>query len=190
MTGRGRKPPLPNDAALWQEVAKTVAPLGRRSPMSADAESPETPARKPMAMTPKGAPTAVPQPRVKPPSPIPPALAPLDRRLRGRLGRGIASIDSRIDLHGLTQAVAHRRLVDFLTGAQAKGARLVLVITGKGRTGDSPHGDDGRGVLRRMVPIWLGAPDLRPVVVGFEGAGRAHGGDGALYVRIRRRKPG
>ncbi len=71
--------------------------------------------------------------------------------------------------------------MDFLGGAQASGAKLALVITGKGKNGD---GD--RGILRRLVPIWLASPELRPVVVGFDEAGRAHGGAGALLVRLRR----
>jgi DNA-nicking Smr family endonuclease len=105
--------------------------------------------------------------------------------MRSKISRGITAIDARLDLHGFTQATAHRKLIAFLERAQDNDARLVLVITGKG--GDS---GEGRGVLRRMVPIWLGAPDLRQIVVGFEPAGRAHGGDGALYVRIRRNRGG
>ena len=84
----------------------------------------------------------------------------------------------------MTQAAAHSRLIDFLFGTQASGAKLVLVITGKGRNGG--EGEATRGVLRRLVPIWLASAELRAVVVGFDEAGRAHGGAGALYVRLRR----
>ena len=82
----------------------------------------------------------------------------------------------------MRQERAFAVLVSFLRHAQARGARIVLVITGKGR-----EGEEGRGVLRQAVPGWLARPDLRDLVVGFEEAGRRHGGAGALYVRLRRR---
>jgi DNA-nicking Smr family endonuclease len=110
----------------------------------------------------------------------------MDRRTRARIARGTIDIDARIDLHGISQEAAHRRLVRFLNDAQVEGARLVLVITGKGRPAASNWRSDERGVLRRSVPIWLSSPELRPLVVGFEEAGLGHGGAGALYVRIRR----
>jgi len=109
-----------------------------------------------------------------------PALAPLGRRLRKRVARGSQSIDGRLDLHGLTQAEAHDALARFLRAAQARGAGIVLVITGKG----DAHGE--RGVLKRQVPMWLRLPELRGMIVGFEPAGIGHGGEGALYVRLRR----
>ncbi|MGH6727515.1 MAG: Smr/MutS family protein [Pseudolabrys sp.] len=113
-----------------------------------------------------------------PPKPAPP-LAPLGRRLTRRVARGKEAIDARLDLHGLTQAQAHAALLRFLRSAQTREARLVLVITGKGR-GEEP------GVLKRQVPQWLGLPEFRSIVVGFEDAHVAHGGEGAIYVRLRR----
>jgi DNA-nicking Smr family endonuclease len=101
--------------------------------------------------------------------------------MRQRLSRGSAGVDARLDLHGLTQAAAKLRLENFLRNAQARGHSLVLVITGKG-AGDDPE----RGVLRRQAPHWLALPEFRSLVVGFEEAGRGHGGAGALYVRVRR----
>ena len=103
--------------------------------------------------------------------------------MRSKLARGSESIDARIDLHGLTQADAHAALARFLRRAQRDGARVVLVITGKGAAGDA-HLE--RGVLKRQVPHWLESAALRPLVVGFESAGARHGGAGALYVRLRR----
>jgi DNA-nicking Smr family endonuclease len=120
----------------------------------------------------------------------PPPLAPLEKRLRQRLARGSEAIDRRIDLHGLTQSDAHRALSRFLHSAQAGGAKTVLVVTGKGAR--SADGDllAERGVLRRLVPQWLAQPENREIVLAFETAHAAHGGTGALYVRLRRARPG
>ena len=119
----------------------------------------------------------------RPTKPSAPPLAPIGRRERSQLARGRKAIDARLDLHGMTQERAHRRLVAFLQGASADGATFVLVITGKGRASVL---EGERGVLRRQVPLWLALPDLRSLVVGFEEAGIGHGGEGALYVRLRR----
>ncbi len=110
----------------------------------------------------------------------PPALAPISRRDKAKLSRGHQEIHSRIDLHGMTQARAHRALLSFLHRAHADGATFVLVITGKGRLGAE------QGVLRRQVPLWLALPEFRSIVVGYEQAHIGHGGEGALYVRVRR----
>jgi DNA-nicking Smr family endonuclease len=102
--------------------------------------------------------------------------------MRSRVARGKEDIDGRLDLHGLTQSEAHAALLRFLRQASGRGARLVLVITGKGARG----GEGERGVLRRQVPQWLRLPEFRALVIGFEQAHVAHGGEGALYVRVRR----
>ena len=106
---------------------------------------------------------------------------PIDRRLRQRLARGRIEIDARIDLHGRTQSEAHAALLRFLRRAQSDGRRTVLVITGKGTA------EGGRGVLNRQVPLWLALPEFRTYVLAVEAAHVAHGGEGALYVRLRRR---
>lgn len=95
--------------------------------------------------------------------------------------------DRSLDLHGLTQAEAHSRLTGFLRSAQATGHSLVLVITGQG--GFAGLAGE-RGVLRRVVPLWLRLPQMRGIVLGFEEAGPRQGGAGALYVRLRRLRPG
>ena len=106
----------------------------------------------------------------------------LGRRGRARLSRGKDEIEARLDLHGMTQIRAHRALLSFLQRANHEGMTFVLVITGKGKMG----AESERGVLRRQVPQWLGLPEFRSLVVGFEEAHVGHGGEGALYVRIRR----
>jgi DNA-nicking Smr family endonuclease len=124
------------------------------------------------------------------PTPKLPPLAPLDRRLKQRVARGREPIEARLDLHGMTQMQAHGALLRFLRHAQSDGARIALVVTGKGSTGRSRGGEhDGereRGVLRRQVPMWLALPEFRLLVVGFDDAHAGHGGEGALYVRLRR----
>jgi DNA-nicking Smr family endonuclease len=116
--------------------------------------------------------------------PLLPSLAPIDRRARQKLARGHMPIEAAIDLHGMRQQEAHHALHGFLSRAQRDGAKIVLVVTGKGES----HPAEGleTGVLRRSVPLWLRAPEWRSLVVGFEEASRPHGGAGALYVRLRR----
>ena len=110
--------------------------------------------------------------------------------MRQRLSRGSHPIDAVIDLHGMRQEEAHQALRGFLHGAQRRGDTVVLVVTGKGGAPAGGSLFEERGVLRRIVPHWLRLPDLRAVVVGFEEAVQHHGGAGALYVRIRRRRGG
>jgi len=161
------------EIALWAEVARGV----RRRPGV-------LPAPEPPPVPLAAAPAAPLRPqREAPRSTGPPPLAPLERKLRRNLARGRGEIDAALDLHGLTEAEAHNALRGFLAAAQARGDRLVIVVTGKGRA-SSWLGEPG--VLRRLAPHWLRAPDLRAIVLGFEEAGRAHGGAGALYVRLRR----
>ena len=116
-------------------------------------------------------------------------LVPLEPKARRRLVSGKADVDARIDLHGMRQHEAHDALVRFISDAHARDARLVLVITGKGKAA-SPGaimGEREVGVLRRIAPHWLAEPSLRHIVLGYEAASVRHGGDGAFYVRIRKR---
>jgi DNA-nicking Smr family endonuclease len=169
------------ERALWESVVKQAKPLRRkhRAPAPAALPKAETGAVAKALAQPK------PIPIVKATLPIKPAvppLAPLGRRERSQLSRGRKEIDARLDLHGMTQARAHRALSGFLHRAHGDGLTFVLVITGKGKTG----AESERGVLRRQVPEWLSQPEFRTLVVGFEEAHIGHGGAGALYVRIRR----
>lgn len=169
------------EAELWENVTKQAKPLRRRSrPAKSSLEIvEEAPATSNSAPSLK-----LPATIRKIPSPPPaPPLAPLGRRERSKLSRGRKDIDARLDLHGMTQIKAHQVLLNFLHHAQADGMSFVLVITGKGRT-VGPESE--RGVLRRQVPHWLGLAEFRSLIVGFEEAHIGHGGEGALYVRIRR----
>jgi DNA-nicking Smr family endonuclease len=175
---RRRRSLTEEERTLWESVARQVKPLRKRPRVGKVAASvPETPAPKPATSPRPIAPVHMP----KPAKPAVPPLAPLGRRERSRLSRGRSEIEARLDLHGMTQLRAHRRLLDFLHRAHHDGLTFVLVITGKGVVGDAE-----RGVLRRQVPQWLALPEFRALVVGFEEAHIGHGGEGALYVRIRR----
>ena len=196
MTVRRRRGLTEEDAALWAQVVETVSPLKRRRrvrkrPLPPDAAAapepePEPPAR---SAAPVRVKPSLPPPKI-PRRPAIPPLSPIDRQERRRLVRGARPLDGRIDLHGMRQAEAHDALRGFLAYAQMRGQKVVLVITGKGGSGGPALGAGERGVLRRLVPHWLGMPDLRSVVLGFEEAHPGHGGSGALYVHLRRAKRG
>ena len=173
------------ERALWESVTKQTEPL-RKKPRAAkpDAGAPDPKAllaAKPAVSSPS--PPRASRPRIA--KPVVPPLAPLGRRERSQISRGRTEIEARLDLHGMTQARAHRALSTFLHRAHLDGLTFVLIITGKGKTGSA---EAERGVLRRQVPQWLSQPEFRTLVVGFEAAHLGHGGEGALYVRVRRSK--
>lgn len=178
---RRRRSLSEEERALWESVAKDTKPL-RKKPLATKAQANSHAADGPAAVK-------LAESSLKPfPSgklsqrPAPPPLAPLARRERAHLSRGKKQIDARLDLHGMTQTRAYRELSGFLHRAHSNGLSFVLVITGKGKIG----AESERGVLRRQVPQWLALPEFRSLVVGFEQAHIGHGGEGALYVRIRR----
>jgi DNA-nicking Smr family endonuclease len=170
------------ERALWESVARQVKPL-RKKPRAEKPAAGAPAVESPIAVKPAASPrpiAAVHTP--KPSKPAAPPLAPLGRRERAKLSKGRNEIDGRLDLHGMTQVRAHHALRGFLQRAHREGLTFVLVITGKGKVG----AESERGVLRRQVPQWLSLPEFRSLVVGFEEAHIGHGGEGALYVRIRR----
>ena len=169
-----------DERELWGSVTRTLKPLRpaekrTAGPIAAEGEG-RRPANNAVAAALMGA---------MPAKSGPPPLAPLGRRFTQQIGRGKHPIDARLDLHGMTLERAHAALLSFLYRAHAAEAKIVLVITGKGDTLGDPSRE--RGVLRRQVPLWLKLPEFRTLVVGFEPAHVGHGGEGALYVRIRRR---
>lgn len=127
----------------------------------------------------------------------PPSSTPIEKRKSRRLAKGQHPIEAVLDLHGMRQREAHASLRRFIATSHASGCKFVKVITGKGaRLGDDDarsrpfgaSGDGERGVLKRLVPEWLREPGIGALVVGFSSAGRGHGGDGALYVELRRKE--
>lgn len=175
---RRRRPVHPAEEALWRSVAANVAPLPGRQPL---------PPPEPVSNEPP-APLAIQNaceskaPQVSHPQ-QPPGF---DVKLRRRLARGQTQIDARIDLHGMTQAHAHAALQRFIHRAVEHGHAVVLVITGKGGVGYSGAESEGRGVLRRLTPLWLKQPEFSPYIVAVQTAHASHGGEGALYLHLRR----
>ncbi len=108
--------------------------------------------------------------------------SPMEKPVKRKLTRGRLPLEARIDLHGMFQSEAHAVLLDFLVRAHERGLRHVLVITGKGRS----LGSDG--ALKRAVPMWFSKPEYRYLISSYEDASMNHGGDGALYVRLARRR--
>jgi DNA-nicking Smr family endonuclease len=189
MTRRGgpKKPPVA-DFHLWEDVTATVTPLGvssRRRARLADAPLPLPPAVPP---SPKRVRTIAMPSYQSPGRPGAPQAPSLEPKLRRRVGRGRIEIDGTLDLHGMRQHEAEPALHRFIAARAARGDRTLLIITGKGLK--KVDGDAGniveRGVLRSMLPLWLAAPDIAPLVAGWDPAHQTHGGDGAFYVRLRR----
>ncbi|MGE5517595.1 MAG: Smr/MutS family protein [Bacteroidota bacterium] len=183
-TGRSRRRSLtPDEVRVWRSVASTVVPLpGRQVP---DEDAVEAPA----VAAPDPAPPSSPPP-VRPAAPPVPRVLPdlshgttpgLDKRSAERMKKGEMEIDGRLDLHGMTQDTAHGALIAFVTRAYDSGRRCLLVITGKGNR-------TGMGVLRSNVPRWLNQSPCRERILGFSHARPQHGGEGALYVLIKRRR--
>jgi len=167
-----------DERALWDTFTRSVQPLARRGNDLAPPPSP--PHGSAPAARPRRAETRAPRP-------TPAArVEPVERRQHQRLARGIDAIAARLDLHGRTQSEAYVELLAFLRRAQRNGAKFVLVITGKG----TPSRENAmeRGVLRRQVPLWLNLPELRAYVASVGQAHSSHGGAGALYVRLRRKR--
>ncbi|MBM3545706.1 MAG: DNA mismatch repair protein MutS [Alphaproteobacteria bacterium] len=179
--------PTPEERALWAKAMADAKPLKRRG-RKAEAPPPDPPP----AETPKKTKKAgrVPLPPPPPPPPDAPAKTPIevgarlapgiDKRTAERFRKGQREIEGRLDLHGMTQDAAWRRLVSTVERAHRDGKRALLVITGKGSSGG--------GVLRTTVPRWLTEAPLKPLVLAHAPAQPKDGGSGALYVLLRRKR--
>jgi DNA-nicking Smr family endonuclease len=168
-----------DEHTLWKGVIRAITPLRRSRPAS-EPDDAAAPAPPPAEGVRQESHRQSPQPTKPPP------LAPFDRRLLQRVARGREAIEARLDLHGMTQSEAHAALLSFLRRAQANDVRLALVVTGKGAGKTTREMPRERGVLRRSVPMWLSLPEFRRFVISFEEAHPSHGGQGALYLRMRR----
>ena len=197
----GKTKPSQQERSLWRAYVRDVTPLPHEQDGIDGDDVPDT---NDVSMT--GANRADQEEKKRPRSPVPPAsvrsggqaqqgggYAPqLDRRTDDKLRRGKLPVEARLDLHGMVREAARHALAQFLREAQADGKRCVLIITGKGALGAS--GDNERdcrpepGVLRRSVPEWLATPPLIDIVIRFYPARAKDGGDGALYVLLKRKR--
>ncbi len=183
------------DRHLWDHVRRQADPLLGRDRLrskfddlreeatrQAPVPQPAKPAPRPARPAPR--PSAKPAVARREPSPLQHGSRGdgLDRRKAERLKRGKLPIEATLDLHGLRQHEAHRRLGHFLAECQDAGKRCVVVVTGKGL-----HKEEG-GVLRAAVPRWLNEPGNRERVLSFDYTQPKHGGTGALYILLRRRR--
>ena len=158
-----------DERALWREAMRGVKPL---RPLAAEEEAGEA------------APTRETKGRRVHGQAVNPvarqaggkSLGALDRRTAARLKRGTLAIEARLDLHGMTQSEAHAALARFLARAQKHGTRAVLVITGKS------------GVLHGAVPRWLDEGENHARILAYSRAHAQHGGQGALYIMLRRQR--
>lgn len=186
MTKKGGRKIHPNELALWRAAMKSTRPLESRITDKVDTEP------KKHAQAAPSSRVALPKPQaVTLAAPSARAIAAIEVKLLRAIRRGTVPIEARLDLHGLTQASAHERVERFLSHAQARGHRVVLVVTGKG-TREAEQALSGerseRGVLRKLLPRWLALAPMRESIVGLSPAAPRHGGDGALYIQIRRRR--
>ena len=181
-----KRPLKPDELRVWGHVVATVHPLPGRSAPFPSPQGEGQPAkggpgedlrvkRRPQQSVPTpphpGRSAAGPSPRGE--------GKPIEPNRRHRIAKAREEIGGRIDLHGMTQDRARAALEAFLHRAWEEGYRAVLVITGKGVQGD--------GVLRRHAPEWLAAAHLSQIVAGISEAHRRHGGEGALYVALKRK---
>lgn len=179
--------PTPEERALWAKAMVDAKPLKRRGKKTETPPPDPTPPEMPKKPKKAG---RTPPPPPPPSPPVPPAKAPIevgvrlapgiDKRTAERFRKGQREIDRRLDLHGMTQDAAWRRLVSTIERAHRDGKRALLVITGKGSAGG--------GVLRTTVPRWLTEAPLKALVLAHAPAQPKDGGSGALYVLLRRKR--
>ena len=203
---------------LWQKLAAGVKPLGETkhkrhaspSPLEREVSRAKRGTERglaadtPLAHTPSAgaAPRHLPlkgggKPSGPPPL-VPGQLAGLDRRSGERLRKGQMPVEAKLDLHGMTQQAAHGAVARFVELQHAAGARCVLIVTGKGGKATDPFQpkavpdrftfSGGRGVLKEALPRWLNEPRLRAHIIAVQPASRTHGGEGAVYVLLKRKR--
>ena len=182
-----KRPLKPEEVRVWSLVAATVHPLpGKSTPLPSPPGEGQLAAGEPGGeLRHRTASSTIGRPTPTAPRSAPPHEGEgkaIEPRRKHRIAKEREEIGARIDLHGMDQDRARAALEGFLHRAWNEGYRAVLVITGKGLFGD--------GILKRRTPEWLAAPHLAPIVAGISEAHRKHGGEGALYVALKRRPRG
>ncbi|WP_333605358.1 Smr/MutS family protein [Novosphingobium sp.] len=182
------------EAQVWAQVTRTVTPLQKDEPEPLPREAaapqkvgPEPPSSPVKAKKIKG---RVPPPPVKPAFPKAGGDSPLhlDGSWEKRIAKGALVPDFSLDLHGANLEVAYSRLMNGLAQAKAMGARVVLVVTGKPRPADAMDRGERRGAIRAKIADWLAASPYAEDIVAVRGAHRRHGGAGAIYLVLKRRR--
>ena len=173
----------PEERALWEKVVASVKPLHRAGP--APAEAPPAAPAAPIARRAAPAPKAKALPRQETTRPGPGIT--LDAGWDRRLSRGLVQPEATVDLHGHNLATAYDLLDRRLDRAIASGVRLLLLVTGKPPTDD--RRPVGRGAIRAAVGDWLAASRHAGDIAAVRGAHPRHGGSGALYIVLRRKRP-
>lgn len=168
------------DSELWRFVTRNVTPYrAQRHPTPDPVAAPPEPAARQGREADFSAPSPPSAKRAALPLRLG-AISAMDKRTGQRFKRGDMPVDGRLDLHGMTVDQAHGALIGFIRRSHARGARCVVVVTGKG------DGGQGTGKIRREAPDWLNRPDLRPLILAVTEARPQHGGGGALYVMLKR----
>ena len=166
-----RRSPTQAERLLWGAATRDVRPLDPKTVLPVLPPAPE--------------PAPVPEKIVSLHAPIPAVpRSPrgVDRATAERLKRGQVNVEARIDLHGMDQRAAFASLMGFIETSSRAGRRALLIITGKGAV------SDGGGVLRRNAPSWLMASPLAGRILTIQPAHTRHGGEGAFYVLLRRKR--
>ncbi|MEO1363828.1 MAG: Smr/MutS family protein, partial [Pseudomonadota bacterium] len=190
----------PEEEELWRKVTDQTERLHAQKPLSPEdfvetppAPAPREPARFTGAIGPRVAPRYEPATRID----LAASLADqvqgtavnMDKKAFAQMKRGKLRPEGKLDLHGMTLDRAHPALTRFILSAQAQGKRLVLIVTGKGKDRDEGGPIPVRlGVLRHQVPQWLSVPPLSSAVLQVSAAHNRHGGGGAYYVYLRKRR--
>ena len=190
----------PEEEALWQKVADTTDRMHPARPKFMPEEAPK---KQTVKQSKPKTPEPIPSFRIgqqsksKPSDDLLPAIADriklspvhMDRKTFQKMSRGKLVPEARMDLHGMTLAEAHPTLNEFILTSYARGLRLVLVITGKGKEKDRGGPiPERKGALRHQVPQWLRMAPLGSMVMQISEAHLKHGGGGAYYVYLRRRR--
>lgn len=177
-----------SDRELWDRVTKGVTPLRKKPKRAAAPEPPPLPAKPAKPAKAKTAKAKTPAPSPPPLPDLAPGKAPgFDKSSHEKFRAGKMPIEARIDLHGYTLEAAHRELAAFIQMAWEREKRMLLVITGKGGRGRDDLGH-ARATLRESVPRWLNEPSMRRRILAISEAKPPHGGSGALYVLLKRRR--
>ena len=186
-----------DEEAAWAKLASSVEPFDGRMIPVVSAEppakklAPEKKRAKPVAFPPKQS-APIPRPAAHPLAKPVPRMArrigghTLDAQWDRKLKAGEVAPDYTLDLHDHYLDAAHTRLESGMMQARAMGARLVLVITGRPRPVDAADRASKRGVIRAKLLDWLAAGDHADAIAAVRKAHRRHGGEGALYIVLRR----